>query len=83
MNEYKKVLRGEPGEVSQDMLSETAALNQINPDEFYQAMQQEEQAKNGVQPQNEAQQPAQQNEQQEQRKDSARRLKRRRSYKLF
>lgn len=83
LNEYKKVLRSEPGEVSQDILSETAAMNQIDPEEFYQSLQNEQQAKNGVQPQNEVQQSAQQNEQREQRKDSARRLKRRRSYKLF
>ena len=74
MNEYKRVLKSEPGEVSQDLLSELVASQQIEPEEFEQQMAAEEQARNGQSMEGEQQeqqpQEQQENQQAQQRQDS-------------
>jgi phage-related protein (TIGR01555 family) len=74
---YRQVLKSEPAEVSQDLVSEIAAMNQIDPEEFAQSMMSQQQAANGDIP-DQQQQPQQEQPQEQQRQDSLRRRKLRR-----
>jgi hypothetical protein len=64
LKKYERIIKSMPGEVSQDLVSELAALNQTSPEELQQQMEAEYQAKYGVEEQQQAQ-PQEVQEQQE------------------
>ena len=66
LNKYKKIIKSMPGEVSQDLVTELAAMNQTSPEELQQQMEAEYQAKYGSEEQQQEAQPQEEQEQQAQ-----------------
>lgn len=66
LKKYESIIKSMPGEVSQDLVSELAAMNQTSPEELQQQMEAEYQAKYGVEEQQQAQPQEAQEQQEEQ-----------------